>query len=366
MGVQFDRILDDFTGPFQKITAWNVKVPNKVVGSTGSMIGYTLDRHVNNSFIAVNRMLKSVADVRELPNGDFFVWVPPNRFGGSQAALDSLGLTFSLVPEAPKDARALRIPRVGLWDMYGGSIDAGWARWILEQFEFPFDRVFAPQLDAGNLNAKYDALVFVDGALPGQGGGRGAGGGGRGGQQPSAATIPAEYRSQLGRVTAETTYPKLKEFLENGGTIVAIGSSATNFADWLKVPVGNHLADASGPYPTTKFYVPGSLLTAAVDTTSPYTRGMSPRTDFFFERNPVFKLLPGADSVVTKLAWFDNPAPLHSGWALGQELLDGGVAALSVRVGKGTLLMYGPEILQRAQPHATFKLLFNAIVESAR
>jgi hypothetical protein len=93
---------------------------------------------------------------------------------------------------------------------------------------------------------------------------------------------------------------------------------------------------------------------------------MSPRTDFFFERNPVFKLLPGADSVVTKLAWFDNPAPLHSGWALGQELLDGGVAALSVRVGKGTLLMYGPEILQRAQPHATFKLLFNAIVESAR
>ena len=36
----------------------------------------------------------------------------------------------------------------------------------LEQFDFKFDRVFAPQLDAGNLNAKYDVLVFVTGAIP--------------------------------------------------------------------------------------------------------------------------------------------------------------------------------------------------------
>ena len=43
---------------------------------------------------------------------------------------------------------------------------SGWTRWILEQFEFPFSRVFAPGLDAGNLNAKSSALIFVDGAIP--------------------------------------------------------------------------------------------------------------------------------------------------------------------------------------------------------
>jgi hypothetical protein len=43
------------------------------------------------------------------------------------------------------------------------------------------------------------------------------------------------------------------------------------------------------------------------------------------------------------------------------EHLQGGIAALRARVGKGSLVMYGPEILQRAQPHGTFKLLFNAI-----
>ena len=58
-------------------------------------------------------------------------------------------------------------------------MDAGWTRWILEQFEFPFERVFAAELDAGNLNAKYDVLVFVEGAIPGAtGGGRGGGGSG--------------------------------------------------------------------------------------------------------------------------------------------------------------------------------------------
>ncbi len=50
-------------------------------------------------------------------------------------------------------------------------MDAGWTRWILEQYEFPFARVFAQELDAGNLNAKYDVLVFVGGGIPGAGGG---------------------------------------------------------------------------------------------------------------------------------------------------------------------------------------------------
>jgi hypothetical protein len=178
----------------------------------------------------------------------------------------------------------------------------------------------------------------------------------------SPQNIPAEYQSQLGRVTAETTYPKLKEFMENGGTIVAIGQAGMNFAEWLKLPIGNHLVDATGaPLPTTKFYVPGSLLTVRMDTTNDLARGMKAQTDFFFERSPVFKILPGGETTIEKIGWFDTRAPLHSGWALGQENLEGGVAALRAHVGKGFLVMYGPEILQRAQPHATFKLLFNAI-----
>ena len=38
--------------------------------------------------------------------------------------------------------------RVGLWDRYGGSMPSGWTRWLLERFEFPFQIVFAPELDS--------------------------------------------------------------------------------------------------------------------------------------------------------------------------------------------------------------------------
>jgi hypothetical protein len=89
---------------------------------------------------------------------------------------------------------------------------------------------------------------------------------------------------------------------------------------------------------------------------------MRERTDFFFDNSPVFKLRPGAAAAgVRPIASFDGPAPLRSGWAWGQQYLHGGVIAVDAKVGQGSAVLFGPEILQRAQPHGTFKLLFNAI-----
>jgi hypothetical protein len=268
----------------------------------------------------------------------------------------------------PTSARELGPARVGLWDSYGGSIDSGWARWILEQFEFPFERVFAPQLDAGNLRARYQTLVFVDGSIPapptgppgGRGGGGGAGRGGGGGAAPS--TLPEEFRNQIGSVSADTTIPALRAFVEQGGTIVAIGGSATNLARHFNLPITNHLVENGQPLTQQKFYVPGSVLRARVDTAQAAAKGLTAETNFFFDNSPVWKLESGAQAAgVTPIAWFDSATPLRSGWAWGQEYLKDGVIAVEARVGKGRVLLYGAEILQRAQPHPTFKLLFNAV-----
>jgi hypothetical protein len=254
----------------------------------------------------------------------------------------------------------LKRPRVGLWDQYGGSMDAGWTRWILEQFEFGFDRVFAPVLDAGNLNEKYDVLIFVEGAIPGAtGGGRGGGGGAA---AAPIGNVPPEYQTQQGRVTAERTLPQIRSFIENGGTVIALGSSAANLAAYLQLPVENHLVENGAPLPRTKFYVPGSVLSARVDVTHPLGRGMTEHTDLFFDNSPVFKLGVNAQSSGIKaIAWFDSKTPLRSGWAWGQQYLEGGVAAIEAPVGKGKVILLGPEILKRAQPHGTFKFLFNGI-----
>jgi hypothetical protein len=89
---------------------------------------------------------------------------------------------------------------------------------------------------------------------------------------------------------------------------------------------------------------------------------MPSQVDVFFDNSPVFALAPDAAAQgVRRVAWFSATAPLHSGWAWGQQYLDGGVAAVEAPVGKGRVFLFGPEILERAQPHGTFKLFFNAL-----
>lgn len=165
-------------------------------------------------------------------------------------------------------------------------------------------------------------------------------------------------------MTAEATIPQLRAFVEAGGTVIAIGSSAENIVRHFNLPLDDHLVEDGKPLPRAKYFVPGSLLTAAVDTKHFAAAGMTERTNFFFDNSPVFRVR-GADPSVRVIARFDNDAPLKSGWAWGQKYLKDGVVAAEVKVGKGRVYVYGPEILQRAQPHGTFKLLFNALLASA-
>jgi hypothetical protein len=234
-------------------------------------------------------------------------------------------------------------------------------------FPVGYDVVFAPTLDAGNLNAKYDVLVFADGAIPSAGGGgRGRGGGGRGMGAQAQASVPSEFKGQVGAVTAATTVPSLRQFVEQGGTLIAIGSS-TSIAQHFGLPLASAMVERAPdgtdrPLPREKYFVPGSILRAAVDNTSPLAYGIPDHVDVFFQNSPVFRLLPDATRVGVKaVAWFDSATPLRSGWAWGQGYLENGVIAVDATVGKGRVFLFGPEVTFRAQPHGTFKFLFNGV-----
>ena len=90
----------------------------------------------------------------------------------------------------------LKPVRIGLWDQYGGSMPSGWVRWLFEQYEFPFDVVYPQTLDAGNLNAKFDVLLFVDGGIPARDnagrGGQGDFGGGQPARRCRSGGIPPD------------------------------------------------------------------------------------------------------------------------------------------------------------------------------
>src|SRR5439155_23709920 len=123
--------------------------------------------------------------------------------------------------------------------------------------------------------------------------------------------------------------------LESGGTILTIGSS-TSLGQHLGLPLTNHLvaADKDGkdqPLPREKFFVPGSVLQVRVDTSNPLAWGLSDTADVMFSASPTYRFADDAhasegpqSSSLRRVAWFDGKAPLRSGWAWGQEHLDGG------------------------------------------
>jgi len=373
MGIRFDRILDALDGPFEKIPDL-APVPAGKVAQAPNGGGYLFSHQVNDSFVAVNRLLKANEEVywlksavsangKTYPIGTMFVPAKASTFAILQKLSTDKGLSFDATPAKPAaDSLKLKPVRIGLWDQYGGSMPSGWTRWIFEQYEFPYEVVFPQTLDAGNLNAKYDVLVFVDGAIPDR---DPAGGTGGFGAQPAADSIPAEFRGWLGRVTVAKTVPELKKFVENGGTILTIGSS-TVLGHHLGLPVRDALVEAvngaTRPLPREKFYVPGSILEARIDNTQPLAYGMDEKAMVFYDESPAFRLQPEAGARGVKpIAWYESPSPLRSGWAWGQHYLDQAVSIVEAPVGKGHVVLFGNEVLWRAQPHGTFKMFFNGI-----
>ncbi|MDQ6828541.1 MAG: M14 family metallopeptidase, partial [Gemmatimonadota bacterium] len=357
MGVQFDRVLDGFDAPTERIKDVT-KAPAGTVARSGG--GWLLSHATNDAFIAINRLLKNKDDVywvknaftangKSYPAGTLYIASHGSTMGTLQALATEKGLSFDAAGGKPAgDAMKLKPTRVALWDQYGGSMPSGHVRWLLEQYEFPFDVVYPQTIDAGNLSAKYDVIVFVGGAIPAadrpeRAGGGGAGGdtGERGGGQPKPEDIPAEFRPWLGTMSVAKTIPQIKKFIEDGGTVLTIGSS-NNLAYHLGLPVENALTEMVNgqerPLPREKFYVPGSVLSARVDNSFPIAAGVGTNghVDVFYDNSPAFRLRPDAAMKgVRAVAWFENAHPLRSGWAWGEAYLDQGIEAIDAPFGKG-------------------------------
>ena len=378
MGIRFDRILEGLTGPFEEIPDWNVVPPAGTVTRMNRAAGYLTSHAVNDAFTAANRLLAQGERVYWLtrplsvgettyPAGTLYVPAGAATRGRLETIASSLGVSFTAVARAPSgDALQLRPPRIGLMDQYGGSMTSGWTRWILEQFDFPYERTFPPRVGRDGLNDRYDVLVFPDGTLPDPNSPPRFRFGGGGPETPSQAdsierTLPPEYRDQRGRVT-DTTLAAVRSFVENGGTVVAIGGSAETLAGFLGLPVTNHLVENGQSLGRSAFFVPGSILRAEVDTGQALAAGIPAQVDVFFDSSPAFAL--GADASgrgVRRVAWYGSATPLRSGWAWGQDHLNGGAAIVEATVGRGRVYLIGPEVLQRGQSHGTFRFLFNAL-----
>jgi hypothetical protein len=246
-------------------------------------------------------------------------------------------------------------------------MDEGWTRWVLEQYDFPLVNLSNEQIRSGEFTDTVDVLLFPD-LDPGviAGGEPGPSYWGR------FVPLPPEYSGGIDEWATEVKTKRnngdkptpggkrIKEWVEAGGSVVALDSSTDYFIELFDLPVENVLDGVK----RSDFLCPGSTLRVHVDTTHPLGWGMRPDEAIYFAGSPAFKTRvpdPRFDRHVVARYPEHEADILLSGYIEGADRLERRAAMVEYSVGKGKVILIGFRAQHRGQPLRTFKLLFNAL-----
>jgi hypothetical protein len=315
--------------------------------------GFLVDPEPNSLSIFLNRLLQdgfspsvlteeAVTDGKRHAPGS--VWVPGIEASRVEQFAQGLGLRITGLADKPKGRSAvLKAPRTALYRPWTASIDEGWTRWLLEQYEFPFSSVLDADIRSGGLRQKFDVIL-----LPGDRDDR------RLVEGNKRLSMPVEYRGGLGAEGRAA----LEQFVADGGTLLVWGDAVEFARKTFELP----LQDPLEHLPESEFSAPGSFLRIEVDNTQRLAFGMRSKAIAVFDNDGALEFSPevlGTDLAVA--ARYPAADLLASGWLRGQQRLAGHVAAAQIRYKQGSIVLIGFHPQFRAQPDNTFKLLFNAI-----
>lgn len=346
LGMQFGVDVEFVTSPVSaKLT--RVTTPTGIRGHvTGDGPRFVFDYKGPDTAIAINRLLKA---------GAHLAFEPPSRVivdGSSREALEPLARDFGLevtstgpVPAGSGEpvGQAIRAPRIGLYYPWtGGNIDEGWTRWVLEQYAFDYTTIHNSDMRTGNLRSRFDAIILAD-------------------QSPreivdgySANTVRPEYRGGIG----DSGLEHIGRFVAQGGTLITLGAASDLAIDRFPIPI----RDLKRGLRREQHFAPGTIVRVQVDPTQPMGYGVAPLTYGFYNNSPFFTLLEGFNALrPTVIARYPNQDIVASGWLRGEDFMAGRPAVVSVDLKPGRVVLFGLRPQHRAQTHATFPLLFNAL-----
>jgi zinc carboxypeptidase len=319
-------------------------------------------RHAAGSYVIVLRQpyasfAKTLLEVQRYPDRRQYPGGPPERpydvtahtlpllMGLTAiAANDSLRVPLSgpIAPRAiaPVPRLADDTPRVGLYKSYDASMDEGWTRWVFDTWKVPYTSLVDSVVRNGKLKERFDVIVLPD-------------------QSPQEflkglpPRYPAPYSGGLGSEGSEA----LRQFVVDGGTLVALNEASRFAIQALLLPVRNVL-EAVGD---EDFYAPGSIFRLELDTANDIGRGLPRETIGWFQGGPAFEVL---DSSVVRVIgrWPSDPdRVLLSGWVLHPERVAGKAAIVEVQQGTGRVILFGMRPQYRGQSIVTYPLLFNSL-----
>ena len=350
MGVQTVQVNDSFKVAVTKLN--QIKKPNGSIETGEKCYGYIWGHRSNDDVVALNRLLEKKykvywakesfkMDGKIYPRGTKIIKQKKGLLVDLSNIVNDLHVNFKRIIAKPKiEAFQLKPVRLGLYKSWKASMDEGWTRWVLEQYEIPYKSIFNKNIREGNLRKKCDVLLFPDIAekiiVKGI----------------SEKYIPLEYAGGIG----DEGIKNIKKFVENGGTLITLNSAA-------RFPIRHFelaIQDTISKLKRKEFFIPGSILKANVDNTHPIAFGYENETAIFFRRSPVLNVDQG--KVVVS---YPAENPLLSGWVNGEKYLFNKSAIVEVQFGKGKIILIGFPTLYRGQSHNTFRFLFNSIYYGA-
>lgn len=375
--VQVERAFEAVEGPFEPLPDWPGFAPVPAPAAVAAGACWQLDPRDSHTVVAVNRLLAAGCKVewQQVEAAVGVYHVEPSTAAGEvlAACAQELGVAATVATAGPGGA-PVRPARVGLFDVFGGHMPTGWDQWLLQEFGFPVQQVWGDRVQAGDLRKDFDVLVFHTG-LPGP---RDLERAARARDEQNldvlARALPpfedwSNLASRATKLTGDKAIPALRAFVEQGGTLIALGGEVEKVVRQFDLPVkvGVHLPDPEVDGGERKaqreeYYVPGSLLAIEVDTAHPTARGASRELSAMVNGNSTVLAVTDPKAPIDVVARYRDADTLVSGWAIGEELLVGKAAALCARVGKGRVLLYGADVTYRGQPLGTFKLFFQAIL----
>ena len=352
MGVRVDPV-DEFPKGDFSILRNQVEMAGTVESGTS---GHMLDGRLNASFKAVNLLLEKGIEIRRIDEaasglrpGDFIV--PDGSLETLKEIALKTGVDFkALKSEISQEVRMVKKSRIGMYQRYyGGNMDEGWTRLLLEMFAFPYTSLKDPEIKKGSLRARYDVIVLPDdssgmimGEIPER-------------YRRYISAVPPEYRSGIGKEGVAA----LKDFVEKGGTLITLGQASEFAIDKFALSLRNVLADL----PSREFFCPGSTLKVNFDNTHPLAFGMPAEGLILFRSNLAFVIQPGQNNELYEtVVRYQERDLLQSGWLIGEKHLSGKPAMIRAKVGKGEVILFGFRPQHRCQTHGTFKLFFNALL----
>lgn len=338
---------------------------------SGGGYAYLLSPKTNNSYIASNRILKKGGQVlwahesfnigdKKYPAGTMIVLSNSVARAFMESLAKELDIDIGAAgSQPPVKTSVLKAPRIALYKPWVANTDEGWTKYVFDKYEFPFTNLGDAQVRAGDLGKKFDVIVIpsmsTDSIINGN----------------KPETMPPQY---VGGMTHEGV-KNIKEFVEGGGTLVTLNGACLFPLDTLGLPVSDALAGLQAPTrgfgeasaaQAAKFACPGSVLRMEFNPAHPVSYGMPKVAAGMFYGSTAFDVISSFEGQTpVTIAKYPAEKVLMSGFLRGENYIQNKAAAVEVPLGKGKVILLGFAVQNRAQPHGTFKLLFNSLYYGA-